>query len=116
VLEGRLAGVGGAKSTGAVIAPAAPLVDRLKYLRSICGEIFGSEEEGVASGSAAVLVAGELVAAGAGAGGTNGAGGVEKSLRVDEGGSGGGRGITIKLVPGWGAGRKRKGTGPTTGK
>jgi hypothetical protein len=116
VLDGGLAAPGGAKSTGVIMPPAALLVDRPKYRSSICGEILGSDAEGSASGPVVVLVAAELAAGSAGADGADGADGAEGMSGMDEGGSGGGRGITIRLVAGWAAGRKRKATGPTTGK
>jgi hypothetical protein len=45
VLEGGVAGAGGAKSTGAMIPLAAPLVGRLKKRSSICGEINGADAD-----------------------------------------------------------------------
>jgi len=45
VLERGVAAGGGAKSTGAMIPLAVPLVDRVKNLRSICGGILGSDPE-----------------------------------------------------------------------
>jgi hypothetical protein len=125
VLEAGLAAAGGAKSTGAMTPLTVPLVDRLKYLRSICGEIIGSDPKGVVSGSAGLLVGAKIrgVEGGAEAGGAvlasvaaaaDGVDGVGGG--VAGGGSGGGRGIRTRLVTDWAAGRKRNGAGPTTGK
>ena len=123
VLEGGVAAAGGAKFTGAVIPLAVPLVDRLKYLRSICGEIFGSDPEGTASGPAGPLATVESTGVADGvAGGVSlasvfvAAGGVAKAGGGGAGKSGGGRGIRTRLVAGCGGGRKRNATGPTAGK
>jgi hypothetical protein len=118
VLEGGFAAVGGAKFIGAMIPPAAPLVGRLKYRRSICGETFGSDSRGVASGAAGPLAAEGSTGAEDGlAAGGNGLGALSAAMDGADGGkSGGGRGIRTRLVADGTAGRKRKGTGPTAGK
>jgi hypothetical protein len=123
VLERGGAGAGGAKSTGAMIPLLAPLVDRLKYLRSICGEIKGSAPKGAASGWGGVFVTAKIsgaeervAAAGAGLASVSAAVFVEAVDAVEGDTSGGGRAIRTKLVPDGAAGRKRKAAGPTAGK
>jgi hypothetical protein len=75
VLEGGFAELGGANSIGAITPPAAPLVERLKYLSSICGDIIGSVM-GAAAGGSGLKLTGELVSGGGAAGGAEGAGGL----------------------------------------
>jgi hypothetical protein len=122
VLEGRPAGIGGANSIGVVMALEMPLVVRLKYLSSICGETIGSGTADAATGPGVLLIAVGL-ASGTGAAGEGATGGafVLAATSATGGGltgaaSGGGRVIRTKLVTGGAGARKRKGTGPTTGK
>jgi len=122
VLEGGLAGVGGANSIGAVTALEIPLVVRLKYFNSICGDTIGSGADAAAAGPGVLLIAGGL-APGTGAAGEGATGGafVLTATSTGAGGltgatSGGGRAIRTRLVTGGAGMRKRKATGPTTGK
>ena len=124
MLEGGVAGAGGAKSTGGMIPLAGALVGRPKYRRSICGEILGSAPKEVASDGAGLFVAASvtepeavLLAGEAGlfsvSAPPDGVGGVD---RVGDGASGGGSAICIKFVAAGAARRKRKAGGPTAGK
>jgi hypothetical protein len=121
VLEAGFAVAGGAKSKGAITSPDGRLVEGVKNLRSISGEIFGSELAGAASGVTGLLVAVKSTGAadGAAAAGVAGAAFVWVSVAtadMEGGGSGGGRGILTTLVAGGGSVRKRSGAGPTAGK
>jgi len=128
VLEGGLAGIGGANSNGAITLPAGPLVEGAKYRSSICGDILGSKPNGAESEPEGLFVAPDTTAVFVAAAATEAARLVETFVtrfRLVEtagaGGSaggttGGGSGILIKFVPEGGFARKRNGAGPTAGK
>jgi hypothetical protein len=120
VLEAGLAVAGGAKSRGAITPLAGLLVEGVKNLRSISGEILGSELPGAASDVTGVLVAVNSTGAAAGAAlvwrSADAVGAEEADVGAAGEGSGGGRGSLMTLTAGGRSARKRNGAGPTTGR